>query len=618
MTTLDEAKDLIKATPISSIIGYYHPITKKGANFEGICPFHSDDHPSLKINDSKGIYKCFACGAAGDALKFVQDKLNLSFVEAIKNIASTMGVEIEENSKKRKDPKQELGLRVLKGANRIYQKTATDYAPKEFASFLKKRGINQDSCKKFELGFASKNNVLLHYLQDLADDLSPRAIKVAQEIGIIRQGQNGPYDFFRDRITFPIWDQSGTVRGFSTRAIRENQNPKYLNSGESSLFHKGRILYGLHLAKKAIRSKQRVFIVEGNMDVLMLHQYGFEESVALMGIALSDYGLSILKNLTKNIFLAMDNDNAGLAAMLKINGMWMKEGLFPRYISYAPHKDADDFLNAEGRLALQKRIDEAPLFLDFYLEKHLLAEIPKATEQKLHQLNEIFEFIAPLGDDLMAKEKVISASKALGLRASNEDLVQSYKNFLQQAPKNIGHGHTPQPVSSLSSAPEIQSEQVSPVVAPQSTAPKIELKTLEIVASHPDIMTQDIFPDLLDLIGHYEVKQLVQWLQSMFMELDDKEYLNILQQAINAQEYSAVVKDAIYRGLYNFEDNIKDKKIMNKMAQDLTWQLKKAKLKQEKQDLLVAKSNCLYEEEHLEIIAKIQKIDKEINQLHQR
>ncbi|MFT6633898.1 MAG: DNA primase, partial [Bacteriovoracaceae bacterium] len=213
MASIDEAKEIIKSTPISSIISYYHPISKKGGNYEGICPFHGDSHPSLKINDSKGIYKCFACGAAGDSIKFVQDKLNVDFVQAIKEIAENIGISIEETKLKNKNPKFDMALRVLQVASKLYKKIANENDPKPFKEFLTKRGLNEDSTTDFQIGYAPGNNALTKYLNSIQGPDKDMAIAVAKDIGLIRDNKRGSghYDFYRDRVMFPLWDHSAKV-----------------------------------------------------------------------------------------------------------------------------------------------------------------------------------------------------------------------------------------------------------------------------------------------------------------------------------------------------------------------------------------------------------------------
>ena len=164
MASIEEAKNIIKDNPISGIINFYHSVSKKGQNYVGICPFHADTKPSMSVNDQKGLYKCFACGAGGDAIKFVMDLQNLNFPEAIKDISSKLGIVIEEQHKKKENPKVDMGLRVLTVASKIYKKVAKDHKPKSYTEFLKNRNLNEDSVKNFGIGYAPGNNALKSYL----------------------------------------------------------------------------------------------------------------------------------------------------------------------------------------------------------------------------------------------------------------------------------------------------------------------------------------------------------------------------------------------------------------------------------------------------------------------
>ncbi|MCP4459827.1 MAG: toprim domain-containing protein, partial [Cytophagales bacterium] len=247
-------------------------------------------------------------------------------------------------------------------------------------------------------GYAPGNNGLIKYLNSIPSSDRDTAIKAAKEIGIIRDNKHGKghYDFYRDRVMFPICDHSGKVRGFSSRAVLPDQKPKYLNSGESFIFDKGNILYGFNLAKNHIRESDSVILVEGNMDAVTLHQYGFKNSVATMGVGLSQNSARLLSNMTKNIYLAMDSDPAGLKAMTKINEEFLAHGKTAKFIDFSPEKDPDDFLNKIGRLELLERIEMAPTFIDHLIKNEIPNPIPENTDRKLEILNKVFQIIKPI------------------------------------------------------------------------------------------------------------------------------------------------------------------------------------------------------------------------------
>lgn len=617
MASLSEAKDIIKATPISTVVSFYHPISKRGANFEGICPFHGDSHPSLKINDDKGIYKCFACGAAGDSIKFVQDKLNVEFVDAIKDIAGNLGVSIEEQ-KSQKNPKFEMALRVLQAANKLYRKIANDTAPPLFKEFLKKRNLNEESVQNFQLGFAPPNNGLVSYLNSIPGADKEMAISVAKSIGIIRDNKRGQghYDFYRSRIMFPVWDHSGKVRGFSSRAILPDQVPKYLNSGESFVFDKGNILYGFNLAKTSIRDQDSVIIVEGNMDVITLHQFGFKNSVATMGVALSQNSIRLLSNMTKNIYLGMDSDPAGIKAMTKINGDFLSEDITPKFIDFSPSKDPDEFLNEFGRLDLQKRIDEAPSFIDYLIENEIPGSVPESTDQKLELLKRIFKILLPIKSSLLANEKAINAAKRLNLKSSHEDIISEFKSFQSKenkfsSPKSYTAAKPVVNEPAAEEAPNYKQQESAPIVEAAQQIPKSEKLLLETLIANPECILGDQMTEILDKIQHFEVKRIVQWLKNIYLEIDESEFNLFVQEKMKEAmpgEVKSILASALFQGTAGkFEKNVIDKTLA-----DLLKRLNEGHLKSQRDELRKKQLAALTDEEGLLVMNEIQQIENKL------
>ncbi len=625
MASIDEAKEIIKGNPISSIISFYIPINKKGGNFEAICPFHGDSHPSLKINDSKGIYKCFACGAAGDSIEFVKNKLHLEYVDAIKDIAGHLGLSIEEKQNKHRNPKYEMGLRVLKAANKLYRKVAIEKTPDSFHDFVKKRKLNEDSLKNFQIGYAPKASSLTHYLNSIPEKERKLAIESAKEIGIIRNSKSGQgqYDFFRDRITFPIWDHSGKVRGFSTRAVRDDQVPKYLNSGESFIFDKSHILYGFNLAKASIREKDHVIIVEGNMDAVTLHQFGFKASVATMGVALGQSNVRLLTNMTKNIFLAMDSDPAGIKAMERINNDFLALDIIPKFISFSPAKDPDEFLHEYGRLELIDRIEKAPTFLDFLINENIPKSIPESTDQKLKILRKTFEIISPVKSRLFAQEKAIAVAKTLGLRSSNEDIVQEFKNFLEQNQKPTSNKvktdtYTEPPVEIYEDHPVIYENDFLPPTENTSVqVSKVEKLVLETFLMHPDCILDKQITEILDKIEHYEVKRIVQWLEKIYLEIDEADYVVFVQEKMK-EALPDDIKSIMASSIFNYTDEKLDKGVKEKLLFDLSKKLDESHLKNKRQELIKKQSEALTDADGLTILQEIQQVEMQLLALRQK
>jgi len=622
MASIDEAIEIIRETPISHIVSYYHSLSRKGHNFEGICPFHSDTSPSLKVSDDKKIYKCFACGAGGDAIRFVMDYQSIEFVDAVKDISSKLSIQIDEK-KKPKDPKYEMALRVLKAANRIYNKVGHDLKNKSFTDFLEKRKINKDIALEFQLGFAPGNNAVLNYLQSLQnEDDKKLAIESARKIGIIRDSKNNQshhYDFFRDRITFPVWDHSGSIRGFSSRAVSDEQKPKYLNSGESFVFDKRNILYGYNIAKSNIRKIKKVIICEGHMDVVSLHQFGFNYSVGTQGVALSENCAKLLTNQADTIILGMDSDDAGFNATKRINDIFLRYGVIPKFLDYSPEKDPDDFLKKFGRLELDERIDNAPNFIDFLINKLINENSKETVDQKLNILNQIFDAVNPLGGDLRAKEKVLEAAQKLKLNSTNEDIIKAYQDSIE---RQGSHSSTQSINEPIEQAKEPIEDEVSDLVKNELNqtlmhdAPisRTELVILEQILTHPDSIMHKQMSEILDLIDHFEVKRLIQWLKKIYLEIDESDYKIVLQNRVLKLNKNDL-KNCITRAINNHNKLKLENEIVEKTLNDFIKILRLEKLKKEKELFKQKQKESSNEQESQTYLNKILEIEKELRKI---
>lgn len=611
--SLEHLREQIRSTPISMIIGHFIPLHKKGANLEALCPFHADSNPSLKVNDSKGIYRCFVCDEGGDAINFVKEFKKLDFVESLKTIANILGLPFEEIKKEKKNPKFEMAQRVLNASNKIYLKFSLQ-KPKAFIDFIDKRKLNSESIEVFQIGFAPSNNTLTNYLQTIPHQEREFAIRTAQEIGMIKYNQerNSTYDFYRERIMFPIHDHSGQIKGYSSRSIREDQIPKYLNSVDSLIFHKASILFGMHFAKSHIRQLDQIIIVEGNMDVIMMHQFGLKQTVGTMGVALSDASLKLISNMTKNVYLGMDSDPAGKKAMHRINADFLSIGVIPRLLDFTPSKDPDEFLKNEGRLALIERIEKAPLLID-----HLISElIPKSavenTEIKLSILNQIFELLSPLKENLLATEKLINAAKNLGLRSDNTTILNQYKKFLSGIKNKINNVTTTLKTTEKIEEPteDITISLAPPIIdsAPIPNAEKIFIKEL---ICHPEFLTHIGIDDFLAFIRHDEVRKLFAWLVTIYQEIDDAEYVSIVQDELQYGEYNKELKKVGTEALFNHGSKYDDK-IMLRILKDLKLKLQMEDLKLKRKDLVIKQKLAFSQVEIDLVLGEIAKIDKEL------
>lgn len=634
MADLKDLKSrILDDIPLSSLIGKYINITRKGSANMAVCPFHDDTNPSMSISDEKKIFKCFACGEGGNAIDFVVKYKRLDFIDALKEICAHHAIDFDQYyQKKAKDPRVEMAHRILSRATAVYQKIAQSSQGGAFQEFLKKRKLDPQVAQTYQLGLALRENILSQYLESIPGPKEKSlALEVAQDISIIKkskQSTQGHYDTFRERIIFPIWDHYGQVIGMTSRVIREDQVPKYMNSRDSLVFNKKQLLYGLHLAKKTIRQKDRVLVVEGNMDQIALHAKGIEESVAIMGTAFGAYHLNVLKTLTQNIYFAFDSDQAGKECAKRANGICLNSKILARFIDFTPHKDADDFLNAEGRLALQKKIEEAPLYLDYAINQLIPEKVPELLDQKIKLLEEVFQLVAPLKEELSATERILTFAKALGLQSRPDVILSQYREFMKKSPLNQVH------TSSQEVLPEIELEEImNPPLQEQAPWPsdeqlqqlmetpekvsKIEAFLVRQVVQHPELL--EYIPEekgsILDFVRSNEVKRYVSKLRELTYEVEDNEYAQVLKRVSAQMDLTEKVKQAVGHGLKTHTNSKLDQKVIKRLLADLERKLYEDKLKAEREDILAQKNICQTQQELEDILSKLSAIDKKISQL---
>lgn len=618
--SLELLKDRIRETPVSLIIGQLMTLSKKGSNISGLCPFHADSKPSLVVNDSKGIFKCFACGAGGDAIKFVQDFKHLDFVDALKDIAHILGLPFDEFQKeKKKNPRLEMAQRVLNASVKLYQKAAAAQSD-VFSDFLKKRKLNQESVDTYQIGLSPAHNSLYHYLLNIPVAQKELALNVALDIGIVKYNvdRNSHYDFFRERIMFPIHDHSGHIKGYSARSLREGQNPKYLNSSDSYAFDKSSILFGFYFAKTHIRSLDQVLIVEGNMDVIMMHQYGFKQTVGTMGTALSSHSIRLLANMTKNVYLAMDTDAAGVKAARRINAEFLSSALIPKFLSFHPAKDPDEFLIAHGQLELTKRIEEAPAYIDVVIAELLPKERLENLEHKLLILHQVFELLAPLKEHLAATERVVNVAKSLGLKSDSQTILDDYKQYLSTQ-KEKGPALPPRPTRLPQAEEEIARQQEAldlqeaKILEELPPTPK-EGHFLKEIIAHPEFLASINKNDFLATIRHDEVKKLFQWLVDIYSEIDDSEYVNIVRDQLQYGGYSSAINKIGIEALFHHGNRYNDK-VIKQMLKDYLAGLRLDQLRSIRRELALAQLKATTQIEIDAILGEISRLDKEIMNL---
>ena len=351
---------------IVDVISGYVRLQKKGSSYFGLCPFHNEKSPSFSVSRQKQMYYCFGCGAGGNVFTFLMEYENFSFVEAVKFLADRAGVELPEmeyskEAKEKADLKASI-LELNKKAARYYYIQLKSERGKRAYTYLKDRGLSDDTIKAFGLGYSNVfSDDLYKYLR--GEGYSEELIRQA---GLINTDEKkGVYDKFWNRVIFPIMDVNSRVIGFGGRVMGDAK-PKYLNSPETAVFDKSRNLYGLNRARTS--RKSYFLLCEGYMDVISLHQAGFTNAVASLGTALTPGHASLIKRYVKEVYLTYDSDDAGTRAALRAVPILKDAGISAKVIRMDPYKDPDEFIKNLGAEEYEKRIEKARNGFLFSLE----------------------------------------------------------------------------------------------------------------------------------------------------------------------------------------------------------------------------------------------------------
>ncbi len=366
MISQDKIAEIRNRASIVEVISDYVTLKKAGRNHMGLCPFHGEKTPSFTVNEEKGIYHCFGCHAGGSVFQFLMEYDHQSFPEAVEQVAKRYGIVIERSDAghyQRDLGERENLFRINERAAANYQRILFDHLEGKAAlEYLKRRGVEDAIARKFMLGFAPQGG------SGLVGLVKKESLALADAIKLGLVGQRNPqqyYEKFFARVMFPIANAAGKIVGFGGRVMDQGM-PKYLNSSETPLFHKGSTVYGLYQAKEGIRQADRVVVVEGYLDVIALAQHGIGYAVATLGTALSVEHVRALSRYTKNIIALFDGDDAGLNAAARSFEIFVEAGLLGRAAFLPKDEDPDTFVRRQGKDAVEKLLDQAVPLADFY------------------------------------------------------------------------------------------------------------------------------------------------------------------------------------------------------------------------------------------------------------
>jgi DNA primase len=413
----DVISRILEQNNIVDVIEEYLPLKKAGANYNTNCPFHKEKTPSFIVSPDKQMFHCFGCGESGDSISFLTKYKNYTFVEAAEYLARRAGIILEETNSTNNDNKQltDKLYKINREAAAYFYRNLRKYP--HVAEYLAGRKINGDVIKKFGIGYASNEwDNLLKYLTEKG--FNEKDILKAGLI-IEKKTKDNYYDRFRNRVIFPIFDIKNRIIGFGGRVL-DDSLPKYLNSPESPIFSKGYNLYGIHLAKEAVREKSFI-LVEGYMDVIKMHVYGYDTAVAALGTALTENQVKLMKKYSKGFYLALDSDNAGQNAALKAINIFKKNNLEGRVVIIPGAKDPDEFLNKFGKVNFDKLLENS---LDYYsfLEFHYKEFYENSN--KVEYINKFFDNIANVSSEI--EKELIFEKLSSKVGVSKESIIKEY------------------------------------------------------------------------------------------------------------------------------------------------------------------------------------------------
>ena len=575
--TLEELISQIKdRLDIVDVVSEQVVLKKSGSHYWGLCPFHKEKTPSFSVNPQLGIYKCFGCGAGGDALSFIMKTKNIEFMDLIKDLAQEFGLELPKNlrhGEASKDVKQQM-MNACARAVEFYSNGLlknSDSTTENVLKYLTKRGISKDIIKKFHLGLAPKSYTALY--DELKKDFSD---EILEKANLIIPGKESRFiDRFRNRVIIPIQNEFGDFVAFGARAIEEGQSPKYLNSSDSLIYNKSKLLYGLYTAKDAIKEQDSVVLMEGYFDVISAQAHGIENCVAACGTALTQEHVKLLSRYTKSrkIYLSFDTDSAGQKATDRgaeiIKEVFEGVGnikLFDesyistsddkyaceiRVISPPEGKDPDEFIRSVGAESYKQYMEHAPLLIDFQLNNILKDKDKyKTPVEKARFVKTIIPVLQEIGNKIVRAEYTEMVAQALDL--DGKVLAREVNSFSQS--KTVPESFVKNVTKNVSIMEKAQKNLLSVFLVPESPLSfdtiktiigdtAFENETLIIVKSTIDKLTCTV-NNVKELIEHLYtefiqkpqlqaiVTDLISTSES-YKNLSQKDFENIIKENIN-------------------------------------------------------------------------------------
>lgn len=413
------SNEILNRSDIVEVISKYVPLSKRGKNYFGLCPFHDDHNESMSVSPEKQIFKCFACGESGNVFSFIAKYNNISFGEAIKLLGEDLGISVSGTVKK-EVTKYKDDYDIYELSTKIYQNNLNTSSGKMAMEYLEKRGITNDAIKKFRIGVSLSKSILVPYLKEKKYNVSKLI-----DLGIANEYER---DKFQNRIMFPLFDLKGNVVAFSGRIYNTDSESKYINTMETEIFKKGELLYNYHNARDNLKKTDYVIVMEGFMDVIRASIVGIDSCVATMGTALTKEHVNLLKKITDNIILCFDGDKAGEKATISALKLMEELNITPKIIRLKENLDPDEYIIKYGKEAFELEISNAITPLDFKLRLYKNDKKLNNEEDLSKYLNEALMELTKEKDEILVD---LTIKKLSSLYNSNYDILKNtYNKFL--------------------------------------------------------------------------------------------------------------------------------------------------------------------------------------------
>ncbi len=578
----DNLKELIeiieKKASVVNVVSDYITLEKKGNNYVGLCPFHSDSNPSMSVSDSKRIFKCFSCGAGGGAINFVQNYEGISFIEALKKLSEKYKIEWQKYINQRKiniNPVEKRGWEINEEASTFFSYNLKNGNNEEVNKYVNLRKLNDETITKFSIGFSGSDSTLSNFLKKKGFN-DEEIIKY----GLAKRSKNNPEtlnDYFINRLMFPIEDKNGNIVGFSGRVINKGKYVKYLNSPETPIFKKSKIIYNIHNAKISANLKKELIVVEGFMDVISLFKSGIENSVATMGTSFTNDHMNLISGITNNITLAFDSDVPGINASIKTSKILIKNKMKVKIVDIPTGKDFDELFNL-GKNIVVKTLENKKEFLDFYKTK-IYEKLNKNKENINFELIRDLLKVLSLYEDKMLIDfnlneisEKFNISKDIIKEEFNIFLIQSNKKDYYNQQNNNGYSNIENDYQNNPSKQENKNSRI------ENNHNKLEIKLInreKIILSHA-VEKNELF--------NYLLKNPVAFINN---ELNDFwiEYKHIKEEKNSIiKESDLIIIKKLKETLNENINDLSDYKLYINQHQELYKKYKREKLKKEMDD----------------------------------